>query len=121
MPSTSTCLRTSRRETSDPEPQAPRRHGAGGPVWGIVTPRLHGGGHPPFHDAPEGRAGYGFRDADEEVECRGLRVVNRGRHAGKLTLAITNCQVLQQKTYICRYQRKCRWTAYVAACAYVGE
>ena len=34
-------LGRSRRETSDPEPQAQRRHGAARPVRGVGTPSLH--------------------------------------------------------------------------------
>ena len=45
-------------ETSDPEPQAQRRQGAARPVRGVRTPRLHGRGHPPFHDAPDTAADH---------------------------------------------------------------
>jgi hypothetical protein len=45
-------------ETSDPEPQAPRRRGAARPVRGVGTPCLHGRWSAPLHDAPESASGH---------------------------------------------------------------
>lgn len=76
------------------------------------------------HGAECSAASSSFRRVDQQVQ-RGVfgiggQGVNGDRHAVKLTHKQSKYEGVQRKSYIYRYQRKCRNRAYVATGAYVA-